>query len=232
MIAVIASFAEDHIDFNKTPEIRRGGPALFITQALERLHTPYQLFSGKYPAEVNIRMIDGEEVGTINRADPIEISISHEFQTYIISTLLNEFPLERVIELSGFVAVDMQGYVRRPGGGRRIYPVTSRIAEKLSCVKVAHRELPYLEPSFVESQKQRILIVTRGARDVTFWVEGKESQVSVEKSVKIRNTIGAGDIFLASFTVAIMRGLTVKDAVLFARDEVYSFLEARKKEES
>ena len=59
------------------------------------------------------------------------------------------------------------------------------------------------------------LIVTLGADGACFFEDGKV-QHSAAVNVKVVDTTGAGDTFLASFMVAIAEGKTVKQAVEFA----------------
>lgn len=226
-IAVIASYAEDTIEIDGTTIVRAGGPAYFIAGALRNLGIPFDVYAGAAPARVRIRIRDGEEHGVVDAVPPIAVPAVIVADACIVSTVLNEFPVERTANLPGYVALDVQGYLRRSGGGRRAFAPSAAALARIACFKATDAELDVLNPALVAAQQRdRTLIVTHGAHGATVWHRGV-AHVIPGIPVTVRSTLGAGDTFLSAFVVACLRGLQPEVAGRFAVESVVLFLTER-----
>jgi sugar/nucleoside kinase (ribokinase family) len=76
----------------------------------------------------------------------------------------------------------------------------------------------------LEKQKQKVLIVTKGDRGVDLYVAGELYSIPPKKVVTGRDTIGAGDTFLASFTSQYLATQNPVGSAHFAMDHVSEFL--------
>ncbi len=225
-IAVIASYAWDIFERDGIVTERAGGPAHFIAAALDRLGVAYDVYAGAVPAIVRITMRDDREVGVVESCTPIVVSERTEADACIISTILDEFPVERIGGLPGYLALDVQGYVRKPGGGRRRWMPSADVWRLFSCVKVADEELPFLSETFLASQRLRSLIVTHGVSGATVWDRGTAYEIPATP-VSVSHALGAGDTLLAAFVVATLRGMDAPSAGRFAVEVVCDVLRER-----
>lgn len=216
-IVVIASFAEDHFERNGTISILPGGPAYYIQNALRSLSVEPIVYSGSKPAIVSIALIDGEERGKLIEVKPILIPKIIQADAIIVSTVDREFALQDLPDGITFTLVDLQGYVRSTRENEEIS--SQDVWKKISCLKVTEEEFEKLPVALREEQKQHELIITRGSRGVTVWAKGIEHQISV-RPVVVAHALGAGDRFVAAYTVARCRGDKPKKAAEFAADFV------------
>jgi len=222
-IAIIGSYARDLIEADGEIAERTGGPAYFLTAVLDHLDVAYDVYAGTTPATVRITMRDGREVGTVESCASIVVPERIEADACIVSTILDEFSVERLGGLPGYLALDVQGYVRRPGGGRGPWSPPTDVWESLTCVKTADEELPFLPETLLASQRRRTLIVTRGVSGATVWDHGTAYEIPATP-IAAPHALGAGDIFLTAFVVARLRGMDVLSAGRFAARMVYDFL--------
>lgn len=225
-VAIFSSYARDTIVVGGQTKVEDRGPARYLTDTLTRLGVPHRVYAGARPADVRIDVVDGVECGRIERVDPIPVPTPLTADASIVSTLLDEFPIDRLPDLPGLIALDVQGFVRNPGGGRRVWSLDPAAWPSLDIVKAAEYEVPFLADAFIQSQQQRILLITRGARGATLWDHGAPHDIAAEP-VDAPHALGAGDAFLAAFVVERLRGMAAPDAGRFAAQVVHDMLMER-----
>jgi len=196
--------------------VRAGGPALYIAQSIGNLGASALVHAGERPAVVRIEITNGSERGVLV-SDPSPISVPAELNVdaTIISTIGSEYSLTALPASAGLAVLDVQGYARSPSGRAQLAS-SSRIFD---VVKATEAELACLDETFVARQKERECVVTRGSRGATVWAQGVGYDIFV-RAAKIANPIGAGDRFLAAYTVGRLRRMTPKDAGRFAAEHV------------
>lgn len=226
-ISVIGSFAVDHItDLAGAVHKRHGGPAHWIRQTLKELRVPFLVISGRRPALVDIHLDTNGEQGDFRRVDPIRLRTPRTAKAFIISTIENEFPIEKLHLLHGVIAVDLQGYVRNARVSGTLLHIPSSLARRIAIAKVTASEFAYLEQALIASQKKRILIVTHGGAGFEIFYKGRRNNFT-NRRILSSDTIGAGDTFLAAFVVEWLRTKNISKAALTAQGIVRRFLERK-----
>ncbi len=223
-IAAIAPLAEDRLHDLRTGErsVRPGGPGLWIARALANLQVECAPVHGQDPAIVEIDVDDSGERGKIVSSPAIVVQAPVVADVAVVSTVSNEFSLGQLSLLPSTVALDVQGYVR---AARMVgqHPVTLPNTPQLAIVKATEEELGYLDPAWVEQQKSRALLVTRGADGCDVYDGGKFFHQPATP-VAVPSTVGAGDVFLASFLVEWLRSRSSAAAAAFAARQSSEFL--------
>lgn len=222
-ITVISSFAKDDVYIRKRLiSSKLAGPAHWITETLKTLHIPYCLTTGKAPAHVSITISNAKEKGEILSISPITLKQQNWTSTFIISTVKDEFDIQNIARLDGIIVLDVQGYIRSLKDGE-LLTIDPSILEKISILKGTASELNRLSPATIKSQKNRILIGTRGEQGgYIHYSKGKIEYRS--RIARAEDTIGAGDTFLSAFTVKYLEAGDVQKSSDFALQYTYSFL--------
>lgn len=203
-----------------------GGPAMYVGQALERLGRPYKLHTGEL-AEVLV--LPGQRY-VVPELAPIPLPERFETPAVLLDPISNEIPVEGLPPYSGLLAVDIQGYVRRPGQPADQLAVGVDLKDLLarcSVVKAAEVELCALDSASREALEQTILVVTRAERGATIRWRGGSVSLRADLVTEV-HTIGAGDIFLAGFVDALLRGAAPDEAGKRATTFVSAMLRERR----
>lgn len=202
-----------------------GGPAFWITKTFDHLKVAYQLVTSKKPAVVRIAVKRNKEVGKVVSCPKIQLPSRVVGNTFLVSTIGDEFALRNLTRLKGFIALDIQGYARAAGKGKVHFP--KEIAGSIDLLKTNSSELKKLPSAFASMQKQKILVVTRGIRGFQVFIQGKAYEFSARK-VDTFDTIGAGDTFLAAFLVEWVKTQNIEKAAQRAQSAVEEFLKEKK----
>ena len=202
-ITLISSFATDRLFDKNNNFIReqKGGPAFFASNVFKKMKLPYSIIpSPKITVDIILR--GRNEFGKTKSYSALEIDYKNINTPYLfISSILNEFSLKNVSKYKGKIFLDAQGFVRKAGefGKKKNWNTRKEVENLISCLKVADYELPYLKKSFVKKQKERILLLTQGAKGCTIYAFGKSFFVKSRKIIKTQEALGAGDTFFAYF---------------------------------
>lgn len=228
-IEVISTFAADRYlsTESQTQKIKKGGPAFWITETLKDLSVPFAVTTGANEATVDITVEKNDEHGRIVSLSRISVEPPHHADAFIISTIGDEFDLIKIAELRGIIALDVQGYVRNSKmTGERQYGFPKIIAERIDILKTNETELKHLDQQFIISQKNRIMLVTKGTEGFELYSSGARTFFP-SNPIVTQDTVGAGDVLLSAFVATY---ITSKDAVqsaMFARTYVEQFLMAK-----
>jgi len=226
-LAVISSFAEDVILYKNLPkEIKTGGPAFWIAKTLKILKSKADIFTGKKPAVVEITIDKTGEHGKIKSASTIKTPIKTSADFLLISTVADEFDLEKLNKLNKKVILDVQGYTRVSRTKNKLFNLPIQTAEKITVMKCTEAESKLMEKELVQQQKKRILLITRGGKNVIIFSRGKKYELPV-LPIKPTDTIGAGDTFLTAFTVKLIKDEDVIEATKFAVKFTGDFLKSK-----
>lgn len=229
-IAIFASYARDTVTIGSRVTVSDGGPARFLSAACAALGVPYVVYSGAEPADVRVTVMDGVERGSVARVAPILVSEHLVADASVVSTILDEFPFHRLPDLPGIVALDVQGFTRRPNGTRGPCVIPQTFWPHLDIVKATESECAYLDEEFVSAMRERTFVVTRGRNGATIWHRGARRDIPTE-SLDVPHALGAGDTFLTAFVVTTLRGSTPDTAgafaVAFVRDWLTGVYEQR-----
>lgn len=224
-IVIISSFAKDEIANLDTgfTRIKKGGPAFFISNTLRKIGAKPVLITGDKESLVRITVAGGEEKGEIVYTAPIILSKKMAADFFIISTIGDEFKLKEIKKLSGAIAVDGQGYVRKykKKNGKLIIP--REIGEKISILKITDSEALFFDKNFLTSQKKRILLITRGRKGFEVYAFGRKYIYKAEEII-VDNAVGAGDTLFAFFCFSYLHDGDAQRAALDAKIWVENFL--------
>jgi hypothetical protein len=209
-VTILSTFAEDKLLNERGQFIRKqkGGPAFYLTKAFRDENIDFELITAP-TIEVEILIKSGEEYGRIKKKPkPQKIDFSSISTPYLlISTLLDEFDLNGISSFNGKVFLDVQGYVRngKDFGKKKYWKIPNEVTQSVFCLKGTKKEIKYLPKSFVESQKQKILLITKGKSGCEIYAFGKKKSIKPSVIVKNTETIGAGDYFFACFLTYFLK---------------------------
>ncbi len=213
---VISSFAEDVLISDYGIEVREGGPALFICNALKAAGVPCKVFSGK-KASVEIDMKN--ERGRIKEVDEITFNSKEEPQFVLISTLLDEFQPRKIGE---FCCLDLQGYVREKSDFGKKKPFDSEELGRFDIVKATSEEIQNIPETRIPEIKT--LLITDGSNGFRVLQKGKEALSVKVKKIAAKDTIGAGDTLFSAFCLKYYQTDDIKKSAEFARRTTDKFL--------
>lgn len=227
MLNIFSSHAIDTVTTEDGTTTIQGGPAFFIESILEKNHIQFTNFL-KRVGSVSIIIKDGGESGKVTAAETLqEYPVLEKDEHILISTLLNEVDLSLFAHHTN-VYIDIQGYVRNPDGSlgsKKKYQVPENF--KPAILKSTEEELTFLDDTFINGQKERMLIVTRGASGATIYSKNRVFTRDVNKKIFPKNTIGAGDTYFSSFIVAYLKENTIESCADFAQTSTEIFLKQK-----
>ncbi|HLZ15310.1 MAG TPA: PfkB family carbohydrate kinase [Candidatus Saccharimonadales bacterium] len=213
---------------------QKGGPALFIEQAIRSEGLPYRLLAGDR-VNVEILVTPTGEYGRV-AVPPTEYFAQTDALTEwtIVSTILDEWNLTDLQVLPARLFIDIQGYVRKPGdfGQKQFWGGLPKLADQIFCLKGTAEEIKCLPRPVIEDQKTRLLIVTYGDEGADIFYEGRRSRIKANKIAGLDNTIGAGDTFLAYTAASMYRGSPPEAAATYAAQKTAQFLQQKLKDRS
>lgn len=200
VLTVVSSFARDTLVDPKLKviKIQRGGPAFFISQALENEKVNYRLVTGEI-IDVEVLVDSANEYGKVFKKYPVQHVPRINSQFTLLSTLLREWPINNASYKNTSLFIDIQGFTRSRGnfGKKRTLAVPHNFVP--FCIKGTSEEISCLPKSFIQRQKQRLVIETRGSRgSIIFWHQ-RRTVIIPSHRITSPDTIGAGDSFFAYF---------------------------------
>ena len=205
-----------------------GGPCLFIRRVLERENIPFTALTPSEPARVDIRIQSGEEIGSVVYVPTFPIDWKTILApNLLISTIQDEISLEGVEEYSGRLFMDVQGFVRLLKQQGLKWRLSDSLKQQVFCLKATEDECRFIDPAFIEEQKTRLLLMTRGAKGVMYWVSGMRFEVAPKEVIRTSDTLGAGDTFFAYVVAGILRGQPIKKVVQEAVQKTSDFLTSK-----
>jgi len=198
-ITIVSTYATDRI-YDATGNWiwdQQGGPCLFIVDAMQHQRISYRTLTPAKKALVDIKLDKAGEIGTVKSIPAFEVDWSSITSPYLlISTLLDEISLIKIEMYNGKICLDVQGFVRKArSDDRTTWTMPHGLYENCFCLKATEEELEYMPSRFVEQQKQKLLVVTRGPRGVEYWEKGKHKEAFPKEIIACSETIGAGDTF-------------------------------------
>ncbi|MBU4332713.1 bifunctional hydroxymethylpyrimidine kinase/phosphomethylpyrimidine kinase [Patescibacteria group bacterium] len=225
-ITVISTFAQDKIIYKEPGKTitRKGGPAFWIDKTLKDLKVDFDFICPRKQAKVEVVVSKKGETGFVKSVDKINLTGKRTARAFIISTVADEFDLTNLTKLNGLIALDIQGYARdikvQKKTKLQIAPDTYQL---ISILKVTKEELKFLDKEFTDNQKKRILIITKGEQGAEIFSGGKRYVFPARKT-KVKDTIGAGDVFLTAFVAEFIKIKDAQKAGKFAIGYVEQFL--------
>ena len=134
--------------------------------------------------------------------------------------------------MSGIIALDIQGFVRKlktNNTNNKKLGISEQIANKISILKGTEEELSYIDNKFLDDQKRRILIITKGEMGFDIFFKEKEYRF-IANPIFAKNTIGAGDSFFTAFAVEFLRTKDILKSGESAKIFVENFLKSKSNE--
>jgi sugar/nucleoside kinase (ribokinase family) len=207
-VTLVSSFTVDRFppdDDGRRRELT-GGPAHYVGSALARLGVPYVLITG---GVASVEVIPGPE-GEHYLIPPMErISLPDRLTTpaVILSPIVGEIDPEAIPPIDGILAVDLQGFVRRPmrPTDERFEVDLTALLRRADVVKAAEAEINQLSSASLEAVLDTMLVQTHGARGATICDRGTTHEISA-RPVSASYSVGAGDTYLAAFVAGLLHG--------------------------
>jgi sugar/nucleoside kinase (ribokinase family) len=229
LISVVSSFSEDIIVNDRNEQLKRirgAGPAYFITNALRDEAIAFDLLADD-TTQVEILVTPEGEFGKVPTRSPIKPIDAKLADWTIISTILNEWDITSVTVWPSHLFVDLQGYVRNDDdfGKKQRWDDIALFADKIFCLKGTVEEMKYVPAKVREGQKRRLLIITNGSRGLDLYYKGGHTYIPCKRVTGQKNTIGAGDTFMAYFVASMYKGCAPVDAARHASGKTTCFLE-------
>ncbi len=110
------------------------------------------------------------------------------------------------------------------------WKVPEKTAESIFCLKATEKETKYLPKSFINSQKQKVLLITKGKSGCEIYGFGKKKSIKPSMIVKSPDTIGAGDYFFANFLINFIKTQNPFISAESAVENIIKFLLSKKYE--
>ncbi len=157
--------------------------------------------------------------GTNNHVDIAYVNeVKESLLECEIVLLQHEIPQETIEYVIGLCAENGVKVVLNPGPAR---PVKKEILEKVTYLTPNEHETVILfgqEVSFEELMKKypEKLVITQGSRGVSTCLKTGEVVLVPARKANVVDTTGAGDTLNGAFTVAVMEGRSMVDALAFA----------------
>lgn len=232
LITLLSTFAIDKVidGVEKKIHEQKGGPALYLSHVFNEENILFKLKSPS-PVDVEILVTGGGEYGRVPKK-PVSMKINFsKIKTpfLVISTLLDEYNLDGASDFSGKIFLDIQGYVRegKNFGKKKKWKPLSNVIKNIFCLKGTDEELKYIPREFLEKQKQKILIRTRGRLGCEVFTEGQRYRITPLSIVDAENTIGAGDAFFAYFISEFIRSNSAYQSAQYATEKTSKFLKSK-----
>lgn len=205
---------------------QNGGPAFFIKNVFEAEKVPYKLIHGS-KIEVEILLNDKGEAGRLKKPPACNKPGRVVTKNVLLSTIANEWPIG-LRDYNGRIFIDIQRFVRdwRSFGKKKEITIFKNYAP--FCVKATSEELRYLPKRFIQDQKKRCLIITRGRNGSEIFYKNKTFRFSPHAVINSAHTIGAGDTFFVSFVCEFIRSESIRKSGNFATQRTLDFLKALK----
>jgi len=216
----------------KTPVKEKGGPAFYIRRTLDDLGAGYRMAEYE-PAEVEIRVTEHGEVGKILKPGKIKVPERINESNVLISTIgPSNLELDFLVSYTGDVFLDVQGFVRSEKseklGAKETWENIRLFIENILVLKGTSEELCFLPKDVLEKTKGKILLETRGKNGVVMYEKGRSVNLLPPKIIKARNTVGAGDTFMAAFVYKFIQTKNAKKAICFALSYTSGFLDKKR----
>ncbi|MFQ6049881.1 MAG: PfkB family carbohydrate kinase, partial [Candidatus Paceibacterales bacterium] len=97
------------------------------------------------------------------------------------------------------------------------------------CLKGTGEELKYIPEIWLNQQKQKILITTKGKLGCEVFIFGKKFKIDVKKKIPVLNTIGAGDVFFAYTISKFLKTTNFVESIRCAIKKTTEFLLLKRK---
>jgi len=228
-ITIFSTFTQDKIIDKKGGLIssQKGGPAFHISNVLKEENILFELITAPV-MDIEILKTKDNEIGRVKTELKIQKIDFSKIKTpiLVISTILNEFNLNGVSSFKGKVFLDVQGYVRDGSnfGGKKQFSPSKEIVSSIFCLKGTEEEIKYISSDFIEQQKQKIIIITKGSSGCEVFISGERFKLKTKKTVNAFETIGAGDTFFAYLISQFSRNNDFLKSVKYAMDQTSKFL--------
>ena len=147
----------------------------------------------------------------------------------LISSVLDEFNLDNLQNYQGKVFLDIQGYGRDRNdfGQKKLWEPNDNIFANIFCLKGTKEELKNIPSKYIQKQKKKILIITNGEYGSEIFSFGKHYLIKPLSIIVCKNTIGAGDTFMANFVIRFLRTTNVLDSAKYATSKTSIFLKSK-----
>jgi hypothetical protein len=230
-VTLVSTYTEDVLvdDFGTTLRSVKGGPAYFISKALEDIEIPVTCVTGD-PMTVEILLRTDGEFGRIVDI-PKRQTLPRDISDWVIvSTVLDEWDIINTVAKPKYLCVDLQGFVRdgREFGSKHAWAEAINAISIAYCIKGTKEEISFLPPEAIEQQKQKLLVITDGSEGLDLYFKGTRTHIDGVTIRGLPDTIGAGDTFFGYFVGGMHAGAAPAEAARNAVVKTAEFLQRKK----
>lgn len=228
-ITVVSTFSEDRLYYGKNDKrvSIQGGPAFYISDAFVKENISFEMRLAQRII-VDIFISNDGEFGKISETLDVFYPDYQSIQTpyILLSAIINEISLNTLERYQGKIFLDAQGFVRDGAdfGKKKMWNPSDSIKERIFCLKVTLEEAGYLPEQFLEKQKDKMLIITKGSAGADLYFFGQKYSRIPNVQVNAHNTIGAGDSFFSYFIAQFIRVGDAMKSLDFAIIKTTDFL--------
>lgn len=229
-VTLIASRTVDHIhNLDQGVRIvRQGGPAFYCEQAMVAMGLRVHLLTTRRPTDVYISVRRKNERIRIEEIGQIRIGRKVPTGNVVLSPILGEFDLKKLVPGKCRIFLDAQGYIRSVGENiTQEWDCDLQNLSDVVALKVNERERGHVSKRIMRFFKSRILIITRGQNGVEIWEKNRKYVIKGNR-IKTPDTLGAGDTFFGSFVASYLQLADVRSAAKVAIVEAEEFLQRKR----
>ena len=95
------------------------------------------------------------------------------------------------------------------------------------CIKASESELACLPEDFINDQKKRCLIITKGEKGSEIFLKYKKYTIRPNRTIKAIDTTGAGDTFIAYLISSYLKSGNLIEGAMYASEKTIKFLEQK-----
>jgi len=128
------------------------------------------------------------------------------------------------------IFLDIQGYVRAARNDKSIFK--SSFWKNVFCMKGTIEEIGLMPDDIVESQKNKLLIITNSSKGCDIFFKKNIYKFSPKNIIKIKDAIGAGDAFFVGFISKLIHTNDITKSGNFAVEEIEKFLSSKNNEQN
>ncbi len=225
---IAGCFADNIIVDKDADKIEKedGGPAHFITTALDKLEEEYEVAKGKRGI-VEIHVQNGKETGRF----PLACKLSHApitSEIVLAYAISNELSLDNLKGGYKEIYMDGKGFVRDPEnfGERRECGIKN--VDRVKVLKTTRCGMEFLPENLLAHVREKGVLIITEPKLVTILEKGSETKIEVN-AIGARDAIGLEETFFAAFSSHYSKTkdakTSVESAIVHARD----FMDTRRK---
>jgi len=225
---IAGCFADNIIVDKDADKIEKedGGPAHFITAALDKLEEEYEVAKGK-KGIVEIHVQNGKEIGRF----PLACKLSHApitSEIVLAYAISNELCLDNLKGDYKEIYMDARGFIRDPEKFGERKECWIKNVDRVKVLKTTRSGIDYLPENLLAHVRDNGVLLITEPKLVTILEKGSETKIEVN-AISAREAIGLEETFFAAFSAHYSKTKDAKASVESAIAHARDFIDTRKK---